>query len=961
MISKPKNILAYAKAHPIKSVVLGAFTFFTILGAGFGTFYAIAPESAEALITGGPGCCGGWEPVWPGPEPIFDPGPGFGGGGGGGGGTPTVIPSCTLDLDPNSIEEGDQAVMSWTTSFATTAVINNGVGSVSIGSGNQFISPTNTTTYTMTVTSGTGHTATCLDTVVVVTPPPVTPSCTLDIAPAVVELGNSASASWTTTNGSTFSISGGIGSVAPVAGGSTTITPTALGTYTYIGVVTSATGETATCTDSLEVIPPIVVNAPSCELNVIPETITIGDTVSVEWDTRFANTFSINNGIGAISILTTPVAGGVIKTVPTTEGIITYTGTVTALDGTTVTCSDTVNVLPIGVDAPTCTLAADDDVLDPGQETALRWTTTNATSVQLQHLDAITPNMALNGSVITQALGLYTLTATNDAGVSVICTEEITRTPVVSAPACTLDADSLTVAPGGTTSINWTIANATEATLQHLDAVQIIDPEDGSQPAVAGTYTLVVRSGVLSDTCEVTITTVTPGVLSCTLDINKAIMRSGESATMTWSTNEAVDFEINGEEKDLDGFETITPLGVQTHTYTGIATDADGNTVECSDSVQVTGGSGGGGLSCAMSFDKSNIRAGEKSTLRWEVRNSETVEIDQGIGEVDPLSSIEITKNAVGTHEYVLTARGGGDQVTCRSTLTVSGGSGGGCTSGCGGGSRLPQVTIDFLKGPNEQPLAFVTLSQIPYTGIELGQFGTVIYWLFLTIWSGAIAYLVLFKIVPFTGRKLAAVKSGVSEAINATEEGTMDVTMHEEMEDIQMDGFSPKQGDEALSVEDIVRGLSRMHQESRPVAPEIEVEEEEPEVYEADVAREMETAPVQTATPYSTGEELQLLNALMSGDRDTSFSLLRRATRNGGRPDLLIEKVLVHLDAAYRARIDGIPCSEDVRRATAALDTALLEEVISSLASAIDTTYSQSQTGAKLALARAHAVIERG
>tara|TARA_B100000508_G_scaffold60333_1_gene46970 strand:+ start:29641 stop:32502 length:2862 start_codon:yes stop_codon:yes gene_type:complete len=953
MISKPKNILAYAKAHPIKSAVLGAFTFFTILGAGFGTFYAIAPESAEALITGGPGCCGGtYDPI------IVDPwipggGGGFGGGGGGGGGS-APAPTCTLSANPNSILAGGSSTLTWTTSYANEVTIDNGVGGVAIGSGTTSVSPPNTTTYRLSATNTiTGRTTVCTA-AVTVTPAPVAPSCTLDIAPAVVELGNSASASWTTTNGSTFSISGGIGPVTPVAAGSTTITPTALGTYTYIGVVTSATGETATCTDSLEVIPPIVVNAPSCELNVIPETITIGDTVSIEWDTRFANTFSIDNGIGAISILTTPVAGGVVKTVPTTEGTITYTGTVTALDGTTVTCSDTVNVLPVGVDAPACTLTTDG--LGAGEtETTIYWTLINVVSATLNG-KSIAP---VDGSQ-TVGAGTYTLTGSNTDGVEVTC--GLVIEPPLDGPACTLTADKLSLAPGETTTINWTINNATEATLQHLDAVSIIDPTDGSQSAVAGTYTLSVGNGVQSDTCEVTIATVTPGVLSCTLDIDEGVIRSGQSANMTWSTNEAVSFTINGDDKDLSGTEVIRPLGVQIYTYTGIATDADGNTVECADTIQVTGGSGGGGLSCAMSFTESNIKSGGKSTLRWEVNNADpsTIEINQGIGSVDPIDSADVTKNAVGTHEYILTARGDGDQVTCRATLTVSGGSGG-CTSGCGGGSRLPQVTIDFLKGPNEQPLAFVTLSQIPYTGIELGQFGTVIYWLFLTIWSGAVAYLVLFKIVPFTGRKLAAVKNGVSEAINATEEGTMDITMHEEMEDIQMDGFSPKQGDEALSVEDIVRGLSRMHQESRPVASEIEVEEEEPEVYEADVAREMETAPVQTATPHSTGEELQLLNALMSGDRDTSFSLLRRATRNGGRPDLLIEKVLVHLDAAYRARIDGIPCSEDVRRATAALDTALLEEVISSLASAIDTTYSQSQTGAKLALARAHAVIERG
>jgi hypothetical protein len=897
MNSKPTTIIAYAKSHPIKSAAISVFALFTILGSGFGILNIVAPDAAEALVQG-PGCCGGgggWD-GWDDPYDPWDPGIGIGGGGGGGGGGVPSAPACTLVADPTSITEGGQSTLTWTTTNANEVTIDNGIGTVAVGSGNTLVSPTNTTLYRLSATNTiTGRITVCNATVtvtpVVVPPAPV---CTIDIDPSVITLGGSAQLTWTTTNGDTFHVGGGVGSLTPVAGGDTFVTPGALGTYTYVGVVTSSDGQTATCSDSVTVVPPIVVNSPACTLDINPSTITIGESAQIAWTTQHGDTFSIDNGVGSIPLLTTPNAGGAKNITPTIEGTITYTGTVTSVDGQTATCSDTVQVLPIGVDAPACTFEAEGTTLTPGQSTTLTWTTTNATEVHLQHLDAITPDMDLNGSITTQALGLYTLTAISATGDSVECTVTLTRVTIPSGPACTLEIDKVSMVVGNTAEMEWTTTNGTS-------------------------------------------------------------------------------FAINGETEDLNGSKTISPGTIEIHTYTGVVTDADGNTAECSDSINVTGGGGGpNGPACQMSFSESTIVVGQTSDLTWSTTRVNNVDFTPDIGS-DALSGTEtIALTQTGTHEYTLVATGSNGQIAmCQATLTITSG-GGGCTSNCGGGGpRNPSVTIDFLKGPGLQPLAFVTLSQIPYTGLELGSIGTIIYWIILIIWSSAVAYLVLFKFLPYTGRKLKTVGSAVTNALDATEESTIDASMHEEMEDIQIDGFAPKShDDEVLSVEDIVRGLSRMHQErapaEEPVAPVFPVEEaeEEPAIYEEEVVKEMSRPPVEVpvyTVPSVDGDDMRLLNALMNGDRDTSFSMLRRTMRNGGRPELLLEKALVHLDTAYRARIDGIACSEDIRRICAQADTALLEEVVDALATAVDTTYSQSQTGAKLALTRAHAVIERG
>lgn len=39
-----------------------------------------------------------------------------------------------------------------------------------------------------------------------------------------------------------------------------------------------------------------------------------------------------------------------------------------------------------------------------------------------------------------------------------------------------------------------------------------------------------------------------------------------------------------------------------------------------------------------------------------------------------------------------------------------------------------------------------VTLSQMPYTGLDLGLFGTIAYWAFLILWAALAAYLLIIK-----------------------------------------------------------------------------------------------------------------------------------------------------------------------------------------------------------------------
>ena len=453
---------------------------------------------------------------------------------------------------------------------------------------------------------------------------------------------------------------------------------------------------------------------------------------------------------------------------------------------------------------------------------------------------------------------------------------------------------------------------------------------------------------------------------SCTLSINPASVHTGTSAELTWSTKNLTSFTID------QGIGAVTPIsggsisikrsGVQTYTYTGTGVGTNGQTVTCSDTLQVTGGGGRGNPSqCSLSFDKSTISAGESATLSWTTKRVVRGSIDHGIGAVTPISagSISVSPTEQKRHTYVFTGTDTrGRTLTCSAFLTVTG----------DGGSNS-NVFLSILSAPTKQPLAFISLSQIPYTGLELGPIGTAIYWTLLTIWSGAVAFLVFFKIMPWIAVRVREANAMVQ---SMKEEHEAQVQSNEETEeelpavlDTQQ-GFRSLKSDEELSIDDIVGGLARATQHVSqyqkptetvpPIAEDVSpYEEVDPTVVDeyTQVADEV-TAPTSHKHAAGAVSSKQLIGALIRKDKESLFGLLRRSSD----AESIVTGAIVLLDEVYRERIDGTPCDTDVKRICGGVDTSVLEQVIEALSGAVDTVYTQTRTGVKLALTRALSVL---
>ena len=141
-----------------------------------------------------------------------------------------------------------------------------------------------------------------------------------------VELGQTVTLTWTTSNASSVSISPGIGAVGTT--GSTTVTPTATTSYTL--TATGKTGSPVSSSATVTVLPRIPPGISAAQAKIQS-----GQSATLSWNAPAATQVSIS-GVGSFG------SSGTTQVKP--EDTTVYTLTATYIDGTALTASATVTV-----------------------------------------------------------------------------------------------------------------------------------------------------------------------------------------------------------------------------------------------------------------------------------------------------------------------------------------------------------------------------------------------------------------------------------------------------------------------------------------------------------------------------------------------------------------------------------------------------------------------------------------
>lgn len=154
--------------------------------------------------------------------------------------TGTVVrpePTVTFTADPESINLGENSQLSWSSMNADNCSISPGIGTVAL-SGSLSVSPSQTTTYTITV-QGTGGSTTQSATIQV-TNPNVPPQVTFSHSSITIEKGDTVELSWTSERADNVYIDNRIGMVGQNS--TYSVSPQATTTYTITGVSSFGSG-----------------------------------------------------------------------------------------------------------------------------------------------------------------------------------------------------------------------------------------------------------------------------------------------------------------------------------------------------------------------------------------------------------------------------------------------------------------------------------------------------------------------------------------------------------------------------------------------------------------------------------------------------------------------------------------------------------------------------------------------
>ena len=226
-------------------------------------------------------------------------------------------PTVSFTAAPEAITAGEASILSWTSTYADTASLEPGIGTVT-ANGSMAVTPDETTLYTISVT-GPGGTATNAAAVNVVHPPTVT----FNAQPTDINGGETATLTWVTTNTDSVNIEPGIGPVDP--GGTMTVSPLQTTTYT---LTASGSGLTRTAAVTITVNNPITiqitsplddadVNARSCRVKGIVTNVgnvetgvTVNGVIALmDGDEFTANHVLLMDGENSISATATDASG----------------------------------------------------------------------------------------------------------------------------------------------------------------------------------------------------------------------------------------------------------------------------------------------------------------------------------------------------------------------------------------------------------------------------------------------------------------------------------------------------------------------------------------------------------------------------------------------------------------------------------------------------------------------------
>ncbi|MEK7509448.1 MAG: hypothetical protein AAB605_01925 [Patescibacteria group bacterium] len=313
-------------------------------------------------------------------------------------------------------------------------------------------------------------------------------------------------------------------------------------------------------------------------------------------------------------------------------------------------------------------------------------------------------------------------------------------------PSCWISASPSTVSYNGSTTLTWGSEDAESGWISDIGDVSLSGSQTVYNITSTKTYTFTVYGNGESDTCQTTVyvsgSGSGSGSPSCSIYPSSNNVQSGQSTTLNWTSQNAQSAHLSADGSvSPNGSYTVYPY--QTTTYTLTVYGYSGQSNQCQTTVYVTGGGGGYPYyppypytpyynqppSCTITlggytYNPSQIY-NQTATLSWSSQNATNAYISS-IGSVAPNGAQVVYPQQ--SQYYTMTVYGPGGTASCQTYGT---------------GYNYPYAYNYPYTSPTVSP--YLQLTQIPYTGLDLGPVGTAVYFLALTAFAIAGGYLVVY------------------------------------------------------------------------------------------------------------------------------------------------------------------------------------------------------------------------
>ena len=316
------------------------------------------------------------------------------------------------------------------------------------------------------------------------------PTATISIAPTSGPSGTSITATWSSTNAVSGSVT--IVGVEVASGTSGTYNTTLTGSdvVTLVFTATGAGGETvsdsATFTFDV-VVPPDP--PPTASISVSPSTVTTGTSFRLTWSSTNAVSGAIETASSVIVASTT--GGSQLFSSPFT-GVFVYTFTVMHADGREASDSATLTVNAVVVPPdppPTASISVSPSTVTTGTSFRLTWSSTNAVSGAIETASSVIVASTTGGSQLFSSpftgVFVYTFTVMHadgrEASDSATLTVNAVVVPPDPPPTASISVSPSTVTTGTSFRLTWSSTNAVSGAIETASSVIVASTTGGSQ------------------------------------------------------------------------------------------------------------------------------------------------------------------------------------------------------------------------------------------------------------------------------------------------------------------------------------------------------------------------------------------------------------------------------------------------------------------------------------------------